>query len=154
MSKVDSAFIPEVAYKPNTCVTQEAQGIPLIDLSSHDIDAIIDEIGHACREWGFFQIINHGVPLERLQRLEEAVKKFFHLNLEEKRKVRRDAHHVMGYYDTEFTKNVRDWKEVFDYTVNEPTLAAASVDENDKRVAHWENQWPLNPPEFRYFIIL
>ena len=59
----------------------------------------------------------------------------------------------MGYYDTEFTKNVRDWKEVFDYTVNEPTLAAASVDEDDHRVAHWENQWPLNPTQFRYFTL-
>jgi len=39
---------------------------------------------------------------------------FFGQCLEEKRKVRRDERNAMGYYDSEHTKNVRDWKEVFD----------------------------------------
>ncbi|KAK4258725.1 hypothetical protein QN277_005142 [Acacia crassicarpa] len=149
MAPVNAACIQEPTHRPDPPLLQEAQGIPLIDLSSPDVDAIVHDIGHACRQWGFFQIINHGVPLQRLHRVEEAVRKFFHLSLDEKRKVRRDARKVMGYYDTEHTKNVADWKEVFDYTANEPTLAAASVDEDDDRVAYWENQWPQNPPEMR-----
>ena len=49
---------------------------------------------------------------------------------------------IRGYYDTEHTKNVRDWKEVFDYNIEEPT--------NDKEVtAEWSNLWPEYPPEFR-----
>ncbi|XP_028797926.1 protein DMR6-LIKE OXYGENASE 2-like [Neltuma alba] len=149
MGEVDAAFIQEPHHRPHPSLAQEAQGIPLIDLSSPDVDALIDDIGHACKQWGFFQIINHGVPSERRLRLEAAARKFFHLSSNEKRKVRRDARKVLGYYDTEHTKNVRDWKEVFDYTVQEPTLAAASIDPDDDRVAHWENQWPQNPPEMR-----
>ncbi|KAK4258727.1 hypothetical protein QN277_005143 [Acacia crassicarpa] len=149
MAEVDVAFIQEPVHRPNPSLRQEADGIPLIDLSAPDFDALISDIGHACRQWGFFQIINHGVPPERLQKLEAAARKFFHLSLDEKRKVRRDFHKVMGFYDTEHTKNVRDWKEVFDYIVKEPTLAYASVDEDDDSVVYWENQWPENPPELR-----
>ncbi|KAK4258728.1 hypothetical protein QN277_005143 [Acacia crassicarpa] len=152
MAEVDVAFIQEPVHRPNPSLRQEADGIPLIDLSAPDFDALISDIGHACRQWGFFQIINHGVPPERLQKLEAAARKFFHLSLDEKRKVSRGGlDKVMGYYNTEHTKNVRDWKEVFDYTVKEPTLAYASLDEDDDTVAYWENQWPENPPELREF---
>ncbi|KAK4278637.1 hypothetical protein QN277_016459 [Acacia crassicarpa] len=145
----DIAFIQELKQRPDLSLKQDAQGIPLIDLSCPDKDALVHDIGHACTKWGFFQIINHGVPSELSHKLAEASHKFFHLTMDEKRKVRRDVGKVLGYYDTEHTKNIRDWKEVFDYTVQQPTLAAASVDENDHQVAHWENQWPQSPPEMR-----
>ena len=58
-------------------------------------------------------MINHGVPLDRRQRTESTARKLFALSLEEKRKVRRDEVKIIGYYDEEHTKNVRDWKQVF-----------------------------------------
>ncbi|KAK4258720.1 hypothetical protein QN277_005138 [Acacia crassicarpa] len=149
VAEVDVAFIQEPTHRPNPSLSQEAQGIPLIDLSNADTDALVREIGHACRQWGFFQIINHGVPPKSHHRVQEVARKFFKQSQEEKRKVRRDARKVMGYYDTEHTKNVRDWKEVFDMTVKEPTFAAASVDPLDDRVTHWENQWPQSPTAMR-----
>ncbi|KAG5023179.1 hypothetical protein JHK82_019082 [Glycine max] len=87
-----------------------------------------------------------GIPIEA------AARKFFGQSKEEKSKVRRDNDgvKVMGYYDSEHTKNVRDWKEVFDYTVEEPTMMPASLDPNyHKELTHWYNQWPQYPPEFR-----
>ncbi|KAJ0077059.1 hypothetical protein Patl1_36237 [Pistacia atlantica] len=110
MGEVDPAFIQAPEHRPKLSVI-EAQGIPLIDLSvlsSPDDtfdDALVAEIGDACKKWGFFQVINHGVPLEKRQRIEEAARKFFAQPLEEKRKVRRDEKRVVGYYDTEHTKN-------------------------------------------------
>ncbi|KHM99003.1 hypothetical protein glysoja_024303 [Glycine soja] len=70
------------------------------------------------------------VPKEKI---EAAERKFFGQRKEEKSKVRRDNDgvQVMGYYDSDHTKNVRDWKEVFDYTVEEPTLMLASLGPND-----------------------
>ena len=38
------------------------------------------------------------------------------------------------------------------FSVEDPTLVAASPDPNDNRIAHWTNQWPENPPEFKYMI--
>ncbi|XVE93303.1 hypothetical protein REPUB_Repub01dG0179400 [Reevesia pubescens] len=66
-----------------------------------------------------------------------------------KLKIRRDEVKVLGYYDTEHTKNVRDWKEVFDFTVQDPTIVPASPHPDDKEVIEWHNQWPEYPPELR-----
>ncbi|KAJ7967415.1 2-oxoglutarate and Fe(II)-dependent oxygenase superfamily protein [Quillaja saponaria] len=163
MGEVDPAFIQEPEHRPKLSVIQ-AEGIPSIDLSplythlSGDSDSVSDpislqglvkEIGSASKHWGFFQVINHGVPLEKRQRIEDATRKFFAQSLEEKRKIRRDEVKVLGYFDTELTKNVRDWKEVFDFTVQEPTLVPASLEPDDKEVTEWYNQWPEYPPDLR-----
>lgn len=46
---------------------------------------------------------------------------FFNLPAE-KRKARRDEANPQGYYGTEHAKNVRDWKEVFNFVVEDPTF--------------------------------
>ncbi|XP_022763328.1 probable 2-oxoglutarate-dependent dioxygenase At5g05600 [Durio zibethinus] len=158
MGEVDPAFIQDLEHRPKLSITQ-AEGIPLIDLSvlnSPDavsdpstLDSLVSEIRNACRDWGFFQVINHGVPLEQRQKLEKAARKFFAQPLEAKLKVRRDELQVSGYYDTEHTKNVRDWKEVFDFSVHNPTIVPASTRPDDKEVVEWHNQWPEYPPELR-----
>ena len=64
--------------------------------------------------------------------------------------MRRDEVNPYGYYDTEHTKNVRDWKEVFDFTVSTPTFIPASPDPDDEELKELTNQWPEYPPELRY----
>nr|GLL20512.1 gibberellin 2-beta-dioxygenase 1-like [Ipomoea trifida] len=46
-----------------------------------------DQIVKACHELGFFKVVNHGVPLEAVTKLEEEVVKFFNLPQLEKEKV-------------------------------------------------------------------
>ncbi|MCH94633.1 gibberellin 20 oxidase 1-like, partial [Trifolium medium] len=82
------------------------------------------------------------------QRLEEASRLFFAQSLEEKKKVARDEINPTGYYDTEHTKNVRDWKEVLDFLVKDPTLVPLNSDENDDRVIQWSNPSPQYPSHF------
>ncbi|KAM7470704.1 hypothetical protein LguiA_008887 [Lonicera macranthoides] len=77
------------------------------------------------------EVINHGVPLERRWKIEAAARKFFSQEKEEKMKVRRVGGNPLGYYDSEHTKNVRDWKEVLDLTVEDPTLMWASHEPDD-----------------------
>ncbi|XP_026394386.1 protein DMR6-LIKE OXYGENASE 2-like [Papaver somniferum] len=164
MAEVDVAFVQPLEHRPKPNNSAEiVEGIPVIDLfqltqnyqSSGSIDAqteIVSKIGNACRDWGFFQVINHGVPCELQQRVDATVKKFFDLSPEERRKVKRDETNPLGYYDTEHTKNVRDWKEVFDFTVIDPmVLPAASCQVHDQNYELHElrNQWPTYPPEFR-----
>ncbi|KAL5562510.1 hypothetical protein UlMin_032257, partial [Ulmus minor] len=159
MGEVDQAFIQAPEHRAKLAFTHEAEGIPSIDLSAINsidsepdqaaIDELVREIGSACKEWGFFQVINHGVPLEKRQKIDSAARKFFALPLEEKRKVRRDEVQVLGYYDAENTKNVRDWKEVFDVSVEDPTLVPSSPDPEDNQVTEWFNKWPQQPPELR-----
>ncbi|CAK9154322.1 unnamed protein product [Ilex paraguariensis] len=159
MGEVDAAFIQATEYRPKLAVV-EADDIPLIDLSvlnspdSPEPDAtairpLIAEIGEACKNWGFFQVINHGVPLKPRQYLEIGARKFFALSKEEKKKVSRNEVNPLGYYDNEHTKNVRDWKEVFDFTVHNQTLITASHEPDDNELKEYINQWPDNSLELR-----
>ncbi|XP_022733208.1 gibberellin 2-beta-dioxygenase 1-like [Durio zibethinus] len=65
--------------KPTTLFPQ----IPLVDLSKPDSK---HQIIKACEEFGFFKVINHGVPIEFISRLESEATKFFSLPLCEKEK--------------------------------------------------------------------
>lgn len=153
MGEFDPAFIQTPEHRPKLCVT-EADTLPLIDLSSlsdpsANIEGLVKEIGNACKEWGFFELINHGIAVDCRHKIDAVARKFFHLTEEEKNKVKRDDVQVYGYYESEHTKTVRDWKEVFAITVEEPTLVPASLDPHEKEVIQWTNKWPQNPPEFR-----
>ncbi|MED6122573.1 hypothetical protein PIB30_040955 [Stylosanthes scabra] len=154
--EIDQAFVQEPQHRPNLSIAK-AQEIPLIDLSPitttnpspSAIEALVKQIGSACKEWGFFQVTNHGVPLSLRKNLDEASKKFFSQSLEEKKKVSRDETSPSGYYDTEHTKNVRDWKEVFDFLAKEPTIVPLTPHEFDDAIIHWTNKSPNYPPNFR-----
>ncbi|CAL5387830.1 unnamed protein product [Camellia sinensis] len=81
--------------------------------------------------------------------MESVAKKFFALSEEEKGKVKRDINNPLGYYDAEHTKNVRDWKQVFDLAVENPAVFPASHEPDDQEIVEYFNQWPENLPEFR-----
>ncbi|KAF3432130.1 hypothetical protein FNV43_RR26869 [Rhamnella rubrinervis] len=49
--------------------------IPIVDLSDRR-SAIVDKISHAARELGIFQVTNHGIPSETLDRTIAAIKAF------------------------------------------------------------------------------
>ncbi|KAL6012515.1 hypothetical protein ACLOJK_003004 [Asimina triloba] len=153
---MNGAFIQAVEHRPNLSV-DEAGGIPLIDLSplnSRDPDnpqalaALVAQVEAACREYGFFQVINHSLPLECREKIFTAAEEFFSLPTEEKHKVGRDEINSMGYYDTEHTKNVRDWKEVFDFTLEKPG-AGSDHKEDSQKLVTISNKWLENPSNFR-----
>lgn len=152
MGEIAPEFVQALEHRPKPNTTQ-AQNIPLIDLSPlNSLEPLVAEIGDACRNWGFFQVINHGVPSECRKKLESASKRFFSMSKEEKKKISRDETNPYGYHDTEHTKNVRDWKEVFDFTVQNPTIIPASHDPDDERLRELINQWPEDLPELRLIV--
>jgi isopenicillin N synthase-like dioxygenase len=113
------------------------------------IHNLVEQVGKACEEWGFFQVINHGVSLSLLEELETNAQSFFALPLQEKAKVRRTFENSLGYYDRERTKNVRDWKEVFDFATSGMLQLPADVGSEGKQVVSHTNQWPENPSTLR-----
>ncbi|XP_057787419.1 protein DMR6-LIKE OXYGENASE 2-like [Salvia miltiorrhiza] len=157
MGVVDPAFIQDPEHRPKP-ETLQADNVPLIDLSPLGapepapaaLESLVAQIGDACKNWGFFQVINHGVPLHLREKMELVSREFFALQKEEKKKVARDEVDPLGYYDTEHTKNVRDWKEVFDFTEREPIIIPASLDDSHGELKQIRNHWPPhNPPHMK-----
>ena len=90
------------------------QDIPIIDLGGLDRATTRRALDRACREWGFFHLTGHTIDKPLIQSMHAAMRSFFALPLTQKRAVERTADNPWGFYDRELTKNVRDWKEIFD----------------------------------------
>ncbi|KAL0353925.1 UNVERIFIED_CONTAM: Gibberellin 2-beta-dioxygenase 1 [Sesamum angustifolium] len=58
-------------------------GIPLVDLSRPDSKA---QLVKACEEFGFFKVVNHGVPIHLIKELESEALRFFSLPHSDKAK--------------------------------------------------------------------
>ena len=87
-------FILPVNKRSNLLNVLPSASIPIIDLNDNNIDdgqgpsPLVSKISQACEEYGFFQIINHGVPRELCQKVLAVVTEFFQLPPEER---------VLGY---------------------------------------------------------
>ncbi|XVF79281.1 hypothetical protein PTKIN_Ptkin14bG0209100 [Pterospermum kingtungense] len=84
MVALSKPAIEQFSYIRNTKpTTLFPPPIPLVDLSKPDSK---HQIIKACDEFGFFKVINHGVPMEFISRLESEASKFFSLPVSEKEK--------------------------------------------------------------------
>ncbi|KAG4923635.1 hypothetical protein JHK87_049175 [Glycine soja] len=71
---------PDPDYKDPT--QEDPDTIPIIDLSCLDHDT--NKLEEACKDWGLFRLVNHGVPLTLLNELQEMAKELFSLSFEVK----------------------------------------------------------------------
>ncbi|KAJ4966660.1 hypothetical protein NE237_018509 [Protea cynaroides] len=60
--------------------------IPVIDFSKINGEErvkMMAQIANGCEEWGFFQLVNHGIPEELLERVKKVCCKYYKLEREE-----------------------------------------------------------------------
>ncbi|XP_048139070.1 jasmonate-induced oxygenase 4-like isoform X2 [Rhodamnia argentea] len=82
--------------------THDSTNIPVINLdsimSSGDRSTLLlEHISYACREWGFFQVVNHGVSDELMGAAREAWREFFGLPVEAKQEYANNPSTYEGY---------------------------------------------------------
>eukprot|EP01018_Ginkgo_biloba_P002653 Gb_27202 [translate_table: standard] len=158
--EIDPSFVQSKEHRPKHSYTyydsSAGDRIPIIDLSllqscadQKSLEALVFQVGKACREWGFFMVLNHGVPLDLPRRVKSAASVFYSLPLDEKRKIRRDDHNPLGYFDNELTENVRDWREVFTFVIRDAVQLPLHGEADNNEIQTLKNQWPQNPPDLR-----
>ncbi|KAL5734324.1 hypothetical protein ACOSP7_032185 [Xanthoceras sorbifolium] len=90
-------------HRHSTSSTTTDVNIPIIDLAGlygDDQDmrsSILSQISIACREWGFFQVINHGIRHELMDQVRENWRHFFHLPMELKQAYANSPKTYEGY---------------------------------------------------------
>ncbi|KAJ0088850.1 hypothetical protein Patl1_31836 [Pistacia atlantica] len=86
-------------YAPSLPVPNVQEMILVIDLSllsTGDVEEL-NKLDLACKEWGFFQVVNHGVAKEVLQNMKDAAAEFFALPLEKRKKYKVASNDIQGY---------------------------------------------------------
>jgi len=135
--EIPASYIRPAEERPNLQQSSSLKEIPVIDMTSPDVSA---QIGQACREWGFFQVVNHRVPLELLERIRELGAHFYSKPMEEKlRYACRDTGTAPeGYGSRMLVKDeqVLDWRDYIDH--HSLPLSRRNV-----------NRWPADPPHYR-----
>ncbi|KAK7359522.1 hypothetical protein VNO77_01483 [Canavalia gladiata] len=93
--------------------------IPVIDfsklLSQHLKGPELENLHHACKEWGFFQLINHGVSNSLVESMKRGVEKLFNLGMEEKKKFGQREGDTEGYGQLFVVSHEQklEWADVF-----------------------------------------
>lgn len=135
-------------------VVAHETSVPVIDLSPLRCSDAAEEarrkvvslIGEASEEWGFFQVINHGLSSELLDQVFNVSKSFFDMPTQEKLKARADASSspvATGFVNDDYTRGVLDPKEHF-LLFHEGSTSQEVV----HRYSRY-NIWPQKPQEFR-----
>lgn len=95
------------------------ESIPIIDLSRCNDPDVGNSICDAAEKWGFFQIVNHGVPIEVLENVKAATHQFFGLSAEEKRKYSRELSPTNNVrFGTSFSPQAEkalEWKDYISF---------------------------------------
>ncbi|KAK4491197.1 hypothetical protein RD792_001929 [Penstemon davidsonii] len=82
----------QFAYATNDSKGSYSDSIPIIDFSlitcadSEQRSKALKDLARACEEWGFFVLINHGIPETVMKNIIDASLEFFELPEEEKRR--------------------------------------------------------------------
>jgi isopenicillin N synthase-like dioxygenase len=140
-------------------MVSNSSAFPVIDISAlvfgtEERRDVAQRIGEACREWGFFYIVGHGVDEQLQERLEGASREFFAQDLETKLAIRmsRGGKAWRGYFPVggELTSGKPDHKEGIyfgaELAEDHPLVKAGTP-------LHGPNLFPQGIPQFRRLVL-
>ncbi|EFJ24858.1 2-oxoglutarate, iron(II)-dependent oxygenase [Selaginella moellendorffii] len=133
---VPQRFVRPIHDRPSKFSSPDLDDIPVINASQLSDKIELQKLDNACREWGFFQLTDHGIPRALMQSARGVIREFFRLPQEEKEsytasstKLRREGY---GRYFLPSKDTVLDWGDVFFHAL--PPVALP---------------WPVHPAEYK-----
>ncbi|GLJ25283.1 hypothetical protein SUGI_0483990, partial [Cryptomeria japonica] len=101
---IPQRYIRSEEERPSSTPLSSLLTVPVIDVEklllpsdNHERRKEMGILSKACIEWGFFQIVNHGIPHSLVDRMRGVTNEFFSLSLEEKKKYAPQAGDSQGY---------------------------------------------------------
>ncbi|KAF2310980.1 hypothetical protein GH714_018894 [Hevea brasiliensis] len=141
---IPERFVRDMNERPTLAIALPSlSDIPIINFSrlvngsKDDYQTESLQLARACKEWGFFQVINHGINLSLIESIEEVAKNFFMLPLEEKQKYPMAPGTVQGYGQAfVFSEDQKlDWCNMFALGIEPPYIRNPKL-------------WPIKPTKF------
>ncbi|CAI9783801.1 unnamed protein product [Fraxinus pennsylvanica] len=122
LAKEKSTAIPPRYQRPNQdhlISSLPENKIPVIDIQKlmekDSMDTELQKLHTACQEWGFFQLINHGVSFPKVEEMKLEIQEFFNLPIEEKKKFSQESGDIEGYGQAFVVSEEQklDWADLF-----------------------------------------
>ncbi len=132
------------------------QSLPVLDLRrfapGHPGRAdFLADVRHAAREFGFFYLIGHGIPQQRIDGVLAAARGFFALPEADKLSIQMIRSGQFRGYNragAEHTRGQQDWREQVDFGADKPRLEVPPGDPVWKRL-QGPNQYPAALPDLK-----
>ncbi|KAH0971517.1 hypothetical protein GBA52_023673 [Prunus armeniaca] len=113
ISKVPSKYVLPILDRPNTSdqkpnVSNQNLKLPVIDfkeLQGPNKAQVLKSLANACEQYGFFQLVNHGIPSDVISSMIDVSTRFFELPFEERAKYMSSDMHAPVRYGTSFNQN-------------------------------------------------
>ncbi|XP_057847445.2 codeine O-demethylase-like [Cryptomeria japonica] len=101
---IPQRYIRSEEERPSSKPLPSLLTVPVVDMeklllpsNNHERQKEMSILSKACREWGFFQVVNHGIPHSLIDRIRGVANEFFSLSLDEKKKYTPQAGDPQGY---------------------------------------------------------
>ncbi|XP_031279192.1 1-aminocyclopropane-1-carboxylate oxidase homolog 1-like [Pistacia vera] len=117
--------IPRIFIRPDDELAEELTThqsnfqVPIVDLDGirgDRLQKIVDQIRDASETWGLFQVVNHGIPLDVLEKMLDGARKFHDLDLEVKKELySRDPKRNIRFYSNMdlYQSRTANWRDTF-----------------------------------------
>ncbi|CAK9323123.1 unnamed protein product [Citrullus colocynthis] len=143
LNKLPFKYVLPNSDRPQPCKLPAALQLPVIDLAQlcgPNRCHVLRSLTKACEEYGFFQLINHGISSDVISNMREVSSKFFELPYEERAKYMSSDMHATVRYGTSFNQNkdnVFCWRDFLKLTCNPNNLQQLL------------SGWPSSPAGFK-----
>ncbi|KAL5717045.1 hypothetical protein ACHQM5_010126 [Ranunculus cassubicifolius] len=129
----------EMPQKHSTADRKQSIKLPVIDfaqLQGPNRSQVLESLDKACQEYGFFQVINHGISDNVISNMIDVAKRFFELPFEERSRYMSSDMFAPVRYGTSLNQNKDDvfcWRDFLKLMCQPEAL----------------HHWPCSPMDFR-----